>query len=327
MVRAPTIPLLGLLLVAACTGSSVGTTDPESTAGAGVLLPNVPLLTSDQITDADHLLVGAVTEDQGAIHAWIVAFGANTQHVVHLSWTDGTTEVSQEDSHLSDLDLPLAEPGPIPTSVDRDPDGTWVMYGWGQPQESGSSPILWRATAMTSSGPWANDPGPFFGVGEPTAWDGGWIDFPAVTRIGNDRLMVYEGASTGATNRSQLGVASSGDGVDFTRPSTPSLSPQQCDNTRSIRMPRLVGADAGYLLGLMAVPTQSDDAPIVVSAIPDLSSMSCDGGMGVIRTSDLEGSAGLHSFGLYQSAAGPTLLVESLAADAASSDLWLIPIR
>jgi hypothetical protein len=286
-----------------------------------------PLLSSDEVAGADNLLVGAVTMDEGTVHAWIVAFGADMRQVLHLSVASPSTPVAFEDSHLDDLDLDLADPGPIPTSVGKDLDGTWVMYGWGQASDPADGEIFWRATSTSPSGPWSNDPGPFYGVGEANAWDGGWIDYPAVTSAADRRTMIYEGAATGTPNISQIGIADSSNGIDFIRPSGPALSPAQCPDTRSLRMPRVLESEGGYLMAFLATPERGDEAPIMLVTTPDLGSLNCERDLRVVGASDLEPGTAVHSFGLYQSADGPTMLLELIEEETTSSGLWLARVE
>ena len=73
-----------------------------------------------------------------------------------MSWSEGG-EISQADPGVDGLDvaLNLDHPGPMPTSVTQQRDGTWVMYGFGVPTTPGATPIFWRALSDSPTGPWA----------------------------------------------------------------------------------------------------------------------------------------------------------------------------
>ncbi len=283
-----------------------------------------PFVDHADVAGADHLLVGAAIGHEGTTHAYVVAFGQGGSRAVHLSWPDGGTAVTQRDVDLSAVTGAVGTAEAIPTGLSVDDDGTWTMFGWGAPTTSADDPVVWRATGPGPDGPWIADPGVVLEVGEPGAWDSAWIDFPSVADDGGNQLMLYQGASTSNRNASHLGVAESADGAVWSPPAVPALAPDDCRDVRSLSVPRFVSQDGGYLVAYLAYPVGGDDAPIVVTATEAIDDLTC--GEPVLSSTDLPGS-GIHSFAMFESAEGPALLVEMLADDVPSSDLWVIPLE
>jgi hypothetical protein len=122
--------------------------------------------------------VSAAVSVEEAVHAYIIGFRGNESRVMVMSWGEGG-EIHQADPGIDVLDLDLSHPGPMPTSVTQQRDGTWLMHGFGVPTAPGATPIFWRALSDSPTGPWG-EPAVVYEVGGPGAWDGAWIDFPTV---------------------------------------------------------------------------------------------------------------------------------------------------
>lgn len=247
--------IVGLILLSACAGptgqvastSTVAAIEtssvPVATGPLHAVIPDAPLLAQGSVEGSDYLFVSAAVSVEEAIHAYLVGFSRNESRVTVMSLSEGG-EVSQTDPGVDGLDvaLDLDHPGPMPTSVTQQRDGTWVMYGFGVPTTPGATPVFWRALSNSPTGPW-RDPAIVYEVGGPEAWDGAWIDFPNAIVAEEGLSMLYEGASDAEPNSSHLGVAASPDGISWERPASPSVSPGDCEDVTSIRMPRLLAIE------------------------------------------------------------------------------------
>ena len=330
--------LVGLALLLACAGqpgqvtstSTVATSETSSLPAAAeplhAVIPDVPLLAQGSVEGSDYLFVSAAVSLEDAVHAYIVGFSRNESRVMVMSWSEGG-EISQTDPGVDGLDvaLNLDHPGPMPTSVTQQRDGTWVMYGFGVPATPGAKPVFWRALSDSPTGPWG-DPAIVYQVGGPGAWDAAWIDFPNVFVAEGGVSMLYEGASNAEPDSSHLGVAASSDGITWERPASPSVSPGDCEDVTSIRMPRMLAIEEDWLLAFFAINGADEKPPIHVAAGQDPMHPSCAGAEVTLSVEDLPASGGVHSYALVRTASGPALLVESLDEEASGSSVWLLPL-
>ena len=306
------------------TTAAMDTSVPTTTSPLHAVIPDQPVLAQGSVEGADYLFVSAAVSVEEAVHAYIIGFRENESRVMVMSWgEDG--EVRQADPGVDELDLDLDHPGPIPTSVTQQRDGAWVMHGFGVPVDPGATPVFWRALSDSPTGPW-NEASIVYEVGGPGAWDGAWIDFPTVLVAEEGLAMLYEGASDAEPNSSHLGVATSLDGLTWERPASPTVSPGDCEDVISIRMPRLLAVEEDWLLAFSAVTGRDEEPPIRLATGQDPLDPSCTGAEVVLRVDDLPDSGGIHSHALVRTASGSALLVESLDAEASGSSVWLVPL-
>jgi hypothetical protein len=295
---------------------------------------DAPVIEADDY-GAAYLLSGAGVSHDGVHHLYPVAFypdPARAPQVLHLISTDGTRWAGDSStSVLEDLAIQLDDVGAVPSSAFVAADGTWVMYGGGR-RPGGTDPIVWRATAPSPDGPWTAHPGP---VLEPDGegWDGAITDHPSVLQTGDGYLMGYGGASTTTPNRNRIGMATSSDGVAWTRiPATlegadddQALGPTACGvEARSMFEPHLVQAEAGHLLIFGVMLEGESDAMEIHAATSSNAgrSWACIQGADGLGSEDFPGGPGLHSFAVIDESDGALLLVEVLGD--ASSALWLV---
>jgi hypothetical protein len=327
--------VVAMLLVAACAGSGAGTstavtttTQPATTTTGPLhgVVPDRPLIAQGSVEGADYLFVSAAVSLEDAVHAYIIGFRDNQGQVMVMSLGSGESQVTTADPGVDELDLDLQIPGPMPTSVTQMPDGSWAMYGFGVPSATGSTPMVWRAVSDSPVGPW-RDASVVYEVGGPGAWDGAWIDFPTVFVTEEGVSMLYEGASDAEPNTSHLGVATSADGINWERPDSPIMSPVQCDDVISIRMPRLLPVEEDWLLGFVGIVGRDEEPPIRVASGQDPLHPKCDSAEVVLSAEDLPSSSGIHSYALVRTGSGPALLLESLDATGSGSAVWLVPLE
>jgi predicted GH43/DUF377 family glycosyl hydrolase len=155
--------------------------------------------------------------------------------VGYATSTDGynwTRQVSEpilkatqlKDSHLLGTNL-------FVTSILVEDDGTWVLYFYTLSAGTFNGPgDIGRATAPFPTGPWTIDPEPMLSPGAAGAWDDVQVSGPNVLKTENGYIMYYDGHGDETT--SMIGMATSSDGVHWTKyndPSTTDLSFTESD--------------------------------------------------------------------------------------------------
>jgi hypothetical protein len=333
---------IGLLVVAcvaaACappTGSLVGSASSSATGLPSVAAApeseiTVELVSDGPVLDGAHVgqewvMPAALTYNDDAYHLFGVSFdqenSVDPRGFYGIS-TDGILWELADGDSLASIILDLTAPGPIPGSVLQENDGSWVMWFWGIPAPRERGAVLYRATALAPEGPWTADPEPVL-EGTVGAWDGAGLDFPSVVHTDDGYLMLYAGSSLSAPNEGRLGVATSTDGVAWTKQPDPVVEPGLCGefDSRSIAIPRLRLVDHGYLLFYNGLAPDLSTAEVGVAASPDGFSWTCANPMPALVAEDIPDSQGIHVIAVAAEAHGPEFLVESLGDE--SSSVWL----
>lgn len=320
--------LPGLLVVlAACAPAPI-----PSASRSEAAVPRLVL--SHEQLDAAYVLPAAAIEVDGLVHLWVLAFTgeeAESPRIVHLTSADGAAWNAHASMPAFAGELAFDANGPVPSSVLVEPDGTWRMFGGGRAAD-GDRPIVWTATASSADGPWELGEEP---VLEPpgTGWDGLVTDHPSVVATEDGLLMAYGGAGAPDSNRNRIGFARSADGGEWERvPATLdgaddalALGPSACGiDARSMVEPILLETDAGLRLYFGAMRTGSDVMVIGVAHSPDGAAWTCPEAGPVIEPVDVPGTPDLHSYLAVGAGDRELLLVETLAAGAGSSDIWLV---
>jgi hypothetical protein len=299
--------------------ASVGGESPVSVE----ILGEAPVLEGSAVND-DWVLPGALAFDEGTYHLWGAAFAQETEehHGYYASSPDGVTWTVDPVDPLADFDWDLSRPGPIPTSALELADGTWAMYIWGVPAPHERGAKIWRATAPSPEGPWVGDLEPVI-EGTAGTWDGGGLDFPSVVATDDGYLMVYTGVGITTFNEGNLGVATSPDGMTWTKEDGPAIEPGHCGewDARSIVQPRLLTGEGSYLLLYAGQPEGTDPPAIGASLSADGLTWNCASSLPVLVAEGIPGSEGIHTVAAADGATGPELLVESLGDG--FSALWL----
>jgi hypothetical protein len=318
------------------TESSVIASPSASAAAVVGPAPRIRILGDEPVLRGEggpegylYVLPGAAIEHEGVIHAFLVWFAEEpgTQIVTHASSADGRTWTVDPDPAYTDLGLGLGSPGPIPADVLVRPDGTWVLYGWGEPVASARTFVSWRATAPGPDGPWAARR--ILEPGGSNAWDNRSVAVTSVLETPGGFELYYEGASRLAGSKSRIGRATSDDGIAWTRVSPPGsdagggpvLEPGQCadTSTNTVTMPNVTMTPEGRLM--LFTGFRANLAVVGAAASVDGISWACAGTDPVVTRDDLPGSEGIHTVELFERASGPTLLIESLGDR--TSDIWL----
>ena len=301
----------------------------EPTAGANGLFHVVgsgPVIPRTTFPGRGAVLPAAITvAEDGSYHAWVIAFAATpgTQELHHLTSPDAVTWTEVADPSLAGLSEGLGNPGAMPTSVLPDAGG-WVMYYTGTLASEREGWDIWRATAPGPNGPWTKGAAPVLRRGEADAWDSAVLDFPTVLRTADGYTMFYSGLDPAHRDGGSIGLATSTDGIEWTKADAPIVEPGLCGgfDDRAIHQPRvveqpdrLVMAYAGY-----AGPLESRASVGYADSIDGGLTWSCEWPGSALGTAGLPDGF-VHTVAAFQHGERVGLLVEWLADN--GTDVWL----
>ena len=230
----------------------------------------------------------------------------------------------------ANLGLGYGPPGAIPADVRVRADGTWELYGWGEPDGT-RTVTTWRATAPGPGGPWTAEQ--ILGPGDAGRWDDNAVRVGSVVSTPSGGLdLYYEGWSRASPSRLAIGLATSADGVTWTRVGPPAagaaggpvLEPGRCAgvDANMITAPDVTVTSEGRLM--LFTGFLGRDAVVGAASSPDGIVWSCAGDGPILAGDDVPGSQGLHNVELFERSSGPTLLVEALGTG--TTDVWLAEV-
>lgn len=252
------LALGAILALAACGAAGIST----SGSASGSATPGVPFFafpggataTVDRtlagFPDEKFLNPGAVTIDaNGTFHMFANAFTAWPGKVSfpHLTSTDGRTwmRAASSPAFTSD-DVPFAHPGADVSTAFVTADGTWTLLftsiNFTDPWSIG------RATAPGPDGPWTVAPEPVLTAGADGAWDDGGVAWPSVVATDDGFALYYAAGSTPRTPAGSIGLATSTDGVAWTKHDGPILTPSTKWEGGQLDRPRVQRTGAGYAM-------------------------------------------------------------------------------
>ncbi len=312
---------------AAPPSGAAGTQAPsEGPPGLFHVVGSAPVIPRTTFTDRGAVLPGAVAIDaDGGYHAWVIAFAdtPGSQDVHYLTSDDAVAWTEVPDGSLAALSDGFGNPGAMPTSVLETADG-WVMYLVGTLATEEQGWDIWRATAPGPNGPWARSAEPVLRRGAAGAWDAGGLDFPSVIATDTGYALFYSGIEAGTTSGGAIGMATSEDGIAWTKAEGPVLEPGLCGDfdARAVHQPRviatvenLVMAYAGY-----AEPLDSRAAIGYADSLDNGATWGCEWPWPGLDTTGLpEGNT--HTLAAFQRGDRVALLVEWLSND--GTDIWL----
>ena len=292
---------------------------------AFVVVGTEPVIPSDDVPDSGAVLPAAVAAVDGTYHAWIKGFGSvpGEHGLFHLRSADAVTWTLDPAGPIESSGVVLADVGVIPGSVVVI-DGRWTMYLSGTQSTAGGRADVWRATADEPGGPWTIDADPVLVRGPAGAWDDAGLDFPSVLPTVEGFVMAYQGLTAADPNSSAVGLATSLDGVEWTKLDQPILEPGFCGefDARAIAQPRLLHDGDRLLLAYTAYARAiSQNATIgLAESVDGGATWRCLSTEPALESAGFP-SGGLHTFALFERDGEPTALVEWLADN--GTDIWL----
>lgn len=175
----------------------------------------------DRFTDP-----GAVVYYEGAFHMFrngFRGFPAASQ-VGYVTSTDGYTwtKIGAEPVFKTS-DVPFAKIAMYASSALVIENRVWVLYFYTWDSSSfPSASVIGRATATNPKGPWTTDAEPVLKPGPAGEWDAQQVLAPHVIQTNDGYVMYYSG--TDGTGKQQIGMASSSDGIQWTKYNDPATT-------------------------------------------------------------------------------------------------------
>ncbi len=191
---------------------------------------------------------------------------------------DSWIEVS-EDPVFDGTELPYVGIAALASSLIVTDDQTWVLYfyTWDAAGWPAAPSKIGRATAPGPEGPWVADEQPVMLAGEEGDWDSMYVRSPSVIYESGQYTMFFEG---GVRDTAMIGMATSDDGVNWTKhddPTTttapfansdPVLTPASAKegnvwDQRNVYQPRVVKVDGMYIMSYASSTTVTDAFSVV----------------------------------------------------------------
>jgi hypothetical protein len=245
------------------------------------------------------------------------------------TWQVGTTDI------LAGLAIGHPNPGPIPSALLQIGDGTWQMFGWAPADASGTSFLAWRTSAPDVEGPWAIDTIEVLDTGPAGSWDSYAAATGSVQRAGDEYLLWYEGEPPGSSLRGDVGLATSPDGLAWTKfddPATadppfaesdPVLATGICGPGTSvaIEQPQVEVLGDAFVALFGGFGAGQDWMSVWAAVGADGRAWRCATPESLLSDADIPGSQGIHTMASVPLAGGRIgLILESLVTD--RSELW-----
>lgn len=288
---------------------------------------SAPVITRSMFAERNATLPGAImSAADGTYHAWVIAFAAapGTQDVHHLTSTDAVTWTEAADASLASLSDGYGNPGAIPTTVLETNDG-WVMYYVATLATEDRGWDIWRATAPGPDGPWEQGDAPVFRRGAAGAWDAGALDFPTVIPTADGYAMFYSAIPTLVSVEGSVGLATSTDGIKWTRHGDPVAAPGLCGgfDDRAVQQPRvIVGGDGLYMVYAGYAGDQMSRPGVGLATSTDGGlTWGCQWPGNALDPEGIAGGEGIHTLTAFSRGERLSLLVEWLSNS--GSDVWL----
>ena len=139
-----------------------------------------------------------------------------------LHWT----EVGSDPVLLS-KDVPYAKVAALASDGLVLDDGTWVLYfyTWNSYDQSLAPGAIGRATAPAPTGPWTPDPAPILNPGSEGTWDELRLSAPRIVSLDDGSYrMYYTGYNKKGIGSGQIGMATSPDGITWTKYDDPATT-------------------------------------------------------------------------------------------------------
>jgi len=144
----------------------------------------------------------------------------------------------QDTPVLSSTNVPFASFTIHANSVLVDGD-MWVLYFAGSSESGRLTGVIGRATAPAPAGPWTVHATPVLEPGPAAAWDAVAVGHASVVRTDAEYRMYYTG--TGVDGRSMIGLATSPDGITWTKYDDPATTQALFATSDPVLQPGIAG--------------------------------------------------------------------------------------
>jgi hypothetical protein len=249
--------------------------------------------------------------------------------------TDGATWQVGDTDILAGLEIGTADPGPIPSALVQLDDGSWQLFGWSAANVAGTQFLAWRTSAPALDGPWTIDTLEVLEAGPGGAWDSLMAAAASVQRHDGEYLLWYEGEPPGSSNRGDIGLATSTDGLTWTKLDDPATTDPPFAESDPVIATGICGPGTAVAVEQPQVERLGDRFVAVFGGYgagePSMgvwAAVSADGRDWQCATpeqlltgSDIPGGQGIHTMASVPLADGRMgLILESLGSG--SSELW-----
>lgn len=249
--------------------------------------------------------------------------------VDRTAWDVGTEHV------FGDLEIGAPDPGPIPGAIVQLADGTWQIYGWVATNSSGTAFSSWRTSAPSLAGPWALDGIELLPSAPAGDWDSYMTAPGSVLPTEDGFAMWYEGEPPGSSNRGDIGLAASTDGLGWTKhddaattaapfaASDPVIRTGICGDSTAVAVeqPQVERAGDGFVALFGGYGAEPQTMGVFGAVSDDGRTWRCGGAEPLLSGSALAGGEGIHTIASLPLGDGRIgLVAESLSSD--HSELW-----
>jgi hypothetical protein len=273
----------------------------------------------------------------GTVVLVIVWFGAGTEPptITVSTSDDGATWDVGQDHILEGLEIGFDDPGPIPSAIVQLEDGSWQLYGWASANATGSAFLTWRTSAPSLDGPWVLDGDALLDAGPALDWDSFLAGAGSVLRTDDGFAMWFEGEPPGSSVRGDIGLATSADGLTWTKhddPATtaapfaasdPVLPAGTCGAATSaaVEQPQVERVGERYVALFGGFGPGGGMMDVFGAVSDDGRTWQCGTPEPILRSSALGAGEGLHTIATVPLADGGIgLIAESIVTD--HSELW-----
>ena len=231
------------------SASDMASPSPVAPSTTFVFGRNDPVVTRSLTgIDESYMNPGAVIEHEGTLHMFANVFTSWPGHMVvpHLTSADGLawTLAASEPALTSD-DIPFADPGmDVSTGFIRE-DGAWVLIF--ETVDIVDPWVLGMATAPGPDGPWTVRPEPILEPGPEGSFDAGGLSWPSVISTTAGFAMYYTAVDR-PRGPTVIALATSPDGVAWTKHPTPVLEAAMRWEARKVDRPRVAVTPGGIAM-------------------------------------------------------------------------------
>lgn len=240
VIRLAMMAILSVALLSACTVGHSPIPTPSATAPPATATPDLASGPIKPYPGNPVFTVGAADAwDGGAVFNPRVVVTGGVYHLFYSGSTDATLPTIAigyaASSDGFEFARRAAEPllagdgrgfdaRQVSSGVPLYIDNQWVLYysAGGGP---GPGRAIGRATASDPTGPWERASQPVLVVGNPGEWDGGYIIPESVLFTDGKYVMYYTGGDTWPEGMPMIGMATSPDGISWTKHNEPVLRP------------------------------------------------------------------------------------------------------